>query len=168
MYFLPDRIFQTLSDITPAVLQEDGIKGLILDIDYTLAPKSVALPDEAVKAFIRSLKQQDVKLYIISNNHKNRVSLFAQALDLPYICNGFKPFPRSFRHAVQHMGLTCPQVAAVGDQIYTDVCGAHGAGLKAWMVLPMGSGRSVFYKLRRQFEKPFISRYYKNAGGSGR
>jgi HAD superfamily phosphatase (TIGR01668 family) len=165
---LPDRIFKKLSDITAAVLVEEGVKGLILDIDYTLAPKSMLLPEEAVKEFIENLKSAGVGLYIISNNHRNRVSRFAQALGLPYICNGLKPFPRSFLKAARRMGLEKSQVAAVGDQIYTDVFGAHAAGIRAFLILPGGMSRSFFYRLRGFFEKPFINRYYKNEGGRGR
>jgi HAD superfamily phosphatase (TIGR01668 family) len=161
---LPDIIFEKLSDITAEVLSENGIRGLILDIDYTLAPKSMPLPEETVIEFIRQLKEGGVSLYIISNNHKNRVSKFAQALGLPFICNGLKPFPHAFLRAVREMGLEKKQVAAVGDQIYTDVCGAHVAGVRAWLVLPAEAGKSLFYKLRNGLEKPFISRYYKNEG----
>jgi HAD superfamily phosphatase (TIGR01668 family) len=159
---LPDKIFKELSDITAEILSAEGIRGLILDIDYTLAPKSMSLPEDTVREFIEQLKSAGVVLYIISNNHRNRVSRFAQALGLPYISNGFKPFPRSFLRAVRAMGLERSEVAAVGDQIYTDICGAHLAGLKAWLLLPVGLKKSFLYRLRGGLEKPFISKYYKN------
>jgi HAD superfamily phosphatase (TIGR01668 family) len=164
MLLLPDKIFNALSDITADILTAEGIKGLILDIDYTLAPKYMPLPEDTVREFIEQLKSAGVRLYIVSNNSRDRVSRFAQVLGLPYISHGFKPFPRSFARAVRRMGLEKSEVAAVGDQIYTDVCGAHMAGLKAWLLLPTGPKKSFFYRLRGGLEKPFINRYYKNEG----
>ena len=164
MRFVPDRIFDRMDDITPDVLQTAHIRGLVLDIDYTLAPRDVPLPDDDTVRLIRRLRQAGVGLYILSNNHKGRVSLFAKALDVPFTCNSMKPFPGAFRRAVQAMGLTPGETAAVGDQIYTDVFGAHLAGLRAWMVRPVGQGTSVFYRIRRGLEQPFIRRYYRMGG----
>lgn len=171
MLFAPDKIIGRLGEITAESLREAGVRGLILDIDYTLAPKSAPLPEKEASEFIENLLQAEVKLYLISNNHRNRVARFAQALGLPYICNGFKPFPRSFLRAVREMGLERDEVVAVGDQIFTDVVGAHLAGLKAYLVLPGGMGgrgQSFFYRLRNLMEQPFIRGYYKRHGGGCR
>lgn len=159
LFLVPDRMFTDFSEITPALLRAENIRGLVIDIDYTLAPKSVGLPDDDVKRLIRALHDAGFGLCILSNNHRGRVSVFAQALGIPFICNGMKPFPYAFRRAVRLLGLSRGEVAAVGDQIYTDVFGAHASGLKAWMVLPKGSGSSAFYRFRRRLETPFVSRY---------
>ena len=37
----PDRLFSDYSGITPELLHEKGIKLLLCDLDYTLAPKAV-------------------------------------------------------------------------------------------------------------------------------
>lgn len=165
MRFVPDRIFDRMSDITPAVAAAAHIRGLVLDIDYTLAPRDVPLPDSGIIQCLGELNRAGVKLYIISNNHRGRVSRFAGALGIPFTCNGMKPFPGSFRRAVRHMDLLPHEVAAVGDQIYTDVFGAHLAGLQAWMVRPVGGSRSAFYRIRRGLEQPFIRRYYRAGRG---
>lgn len=161
MILIPDKIFDSINDISAQLLEKEGIKGLVLDIDYTLAPKSEPLPDDVVIEFIKNLKSAGIELYIISNNHKNRVSKFASAIDLKFICNGMKPFPRSFRKAAREMGLKAQEVAAVGDQIYTDIIGAHSAGMRAWLVTPNGVNKSLFNKLRRCFELPFVKSFYK-------
>jgi len=165
--FVPDRIFKDINEITPSLLASEGVTALVLDIDNTLAPRYVELPDEALKAWIEKLRRTNVKLYIISNNRTNRVTKFARALDVPYFCNGMKPFPRAFLRAVREMDIPREHVAAVGDQIYTDVCGAHLAGIKAWLVNPIDPHENILFKIRRQLEKPFLNRYYKKNGGKG-
>lgn len=162
MRLVPDKIISGIGDITPSMLISENVEGLVLDIDNTLAPRHVPLPDEALKRWIAGLAAAKVKLYIISNNRSVRVSKFAHALGLPFKCNGMKPFPRSFRFAVHEMGLKKESVVAVGDQIYTDVLGAHAAGIRAWLVMPIDPHEHPLTKIRRHFEKPFLERYYKD------
>lgn len=162
MRLVPDKILASVGDITPELLISEGVKGLVLDIDNTLAPRHVPMPDETIIKWIKAMKKAGTKLYIISNNRTNRVTKFAKALELPFLCNGMKPFPRSFRRAMREMGVDPKSVVAVGDQIYTDVLGAHTAGIRAWLVLPIDPHENPFTRLRRQFEKPFVKKYYKN------
>lgn len=157
MILVPDKRFLHISNITAELLTQESVRGLVLDIDYTLADKAAPLPDEEIRTFVRNLQQADIKLYILSNNHHNRVSRFARALGLPFRSNGLKPLPVAFSLAVKSMGLRKEEVVAVGDQIYTDVVGGHLAGLRVWMVAPYGGGgHSTFYRLRRRLEMPFI------------
>jgi HAD superfamily phosphatase (TIGR01668 family) len=158
--FIPDKIFNKLSEITADILKNEGIKGLVLDIDNTMAPRNVALPDELLINWITAIRKDGFKLFVISNNNHGRVSKFADALNLPFINNGMKPFPFSFKKAVMSMELKPNEVAAVGDQIFTDITGAHIAGLKAWLVMPVDIKETVSFKIRRHFEKPFIKKYY--------
>lgn len=168
MRFVPDRIFKTINEITPALLKKEGVEALVLDIDNTLAPRFVELPDDALKRWVSGLRGTGIKLYIISNNRTARVTRFAKALDLPFFCNGMKPFPRAFLRAVREMGVARERVAAVGDQIYTDVYGAHLAGIRAWLVNPIDPREHILVKIRRQLEKPFLNSYYKKNGGGGK
>jgi HAD superfamily phosphatase (TIGR01668 family) len=159
--FIPDKIFNTIREITVDIIIKEGIKGLVLDIDNTMAPKHVALPDDLLIEWINGIRKAGIKLFVISNNNHGRVSTFAKALDLPFINSGMKPFPFSFKKAMLAMKLKPNEVAAVGDQIYTDIWGAHAAGLMAWLVLPVDIKETLFFRIRRHFEKPFINKYYK-------
>lgn len=165
MCLLPDKIYETVAEITPSELQGCGVKGLILDIDNTLAPRHTAMPDDALMRWIKALRGAGVHMYVISNNRKGRVSMFAQAMGVPYIHMGMKPFPFAFFTAINRMGLKKNEVAAVGDQIYTDVCGAHWAGIRAFLVRPICGRESVTIGLRRLLEKPVLRLYERRHGG---
>lgn len=160
MRLVPDRIFDKISEINAELLKAEGIGGLILDIDNTMAPRHVELPDHTLRYWVGELKKAGVQLYILSNNHRNRVSRFAAEVNLPFICNGLKPFPFGFKRAAAAMGLRTDQVAAVGDQIFTDVLGAHTAGIRAWLVSPIDPDEGITVRMRRRFEKPAIRKYY--------
>lgn len=157
MLLVPDKLFLHIAGITAERLVREGVRGMILDIDYTLAARNSPLPDSEIREFVKNMQQADIGLFILSNNHHNRVSKFARALGLPYRANGLKPLPFAFSGAVHAMGLKKEEVVAVGDQVFTDVCGGHLAGLRVWMVAPYGGGgHSFFYRFRRRLEMPFI------------
>ena len=52
----PDVLFDSYRDITPAFLQSQGVTLLLTDLDYTLAPKAVRRPDDALRQWIDGLK----------------------------------------------------------------------------------------------------------------
>ena len=51
------------------------------------------------------------------------------------------------------------QVLFVGDQIFTDCLAAHRAGVDCYLVKPIKSKETFFFRLKRAFEKPFLSIY---------
>lgn len=161
---VPDKIFKDITKITPDILEEENIHALILDIDNTLASRNEKMPDRKIAEWVEKIKKTDVKLIIISNNHKNRVERISKALGLQFRCHGLKPFPHSFLWAAEKMGVRPNETAAVGDQIYTDICGARFAGVKAWLVIPIDTDEGILIRFRRFFEKPFIKKYYKESG----
>ncbi len=52
----PDILFDSYRDITPAFLQGQGVTLLLTDLDYTLAPKVVRRPDDALRQWIDGLE----------------------------------------------------------------------------------------------------------------
>ena len=46
---LPNRIFDRYQDVTPQYLRRKGVTLLLSDLDFTLAPKSVHRPDQALR-----------------------------------------------------------------------------------------------------------------------
>ena len=82
----PDRLFSDYSGITPELLHEKGIKLLLCDLDYTLAPKAVKTPPEGVKAWIDGLKAAGITVMILSNNRSGkRVNDFCRTLGIDYV-----------------------------------------------------------------------------------
>ena len=53
---VPDQLYADYTAITPQMLQSWGIRLLLCDLDYTLAPRSVARPDKQVLAWVQAMK----------------------------------------------------------------------------------------------------------------
>ena len=52
---VPARVFSSYAAVTPEYLADRGVRLLLSDLDFTLAPKSCPAPDEAVRAWIASM-----------------------------------------------------------------------------------------------------------------
>ena len=54
-YLIPDYVFETYGDVTPAFLESIGVRALLIDIDNTLAPYEQPTSDERHRAWFDAL-----------------------------------------------------------------------------------------------------------------
>ncbi len=160
MLFKITAAFRKASDITPQKLKELGIRGLILDLDNTLTTHDNPVPADGILEWLDCMKKNNIRLMIVSNNHPPRVKPFADMLGLDFVSEGRKPLTKGFREASQKMNLPKEQLAAVGDQIYTDVLGANLYGIKMLYVQPIEHEKTNFFKFKRKMEKPFLPKNF--------
>ena len=121
MILYPKAYLENVEQITIEFLQKNKIKALILDVDNTLIDYHRNLSKEVVK-WARELKQQGVKLYILSNtNHKEKVEEVAKALDIEYQNLAKKPLKSGFLKVEKILTEKPENIGVVGDQIFTDV-----------------------------------------------
>jgi len=161
---MPDRMLPGLLNLSVKKLTEWKIKGILLDVDNTMTSHGNPEPLEGVLEWSKEIRAAGIQLIIVSNNTRERVDAFAGLFGLPYISRGLKPLPFGFFRARKRMGLRRREVAAVGDQIFTDVLGAHLAGVKAILLTPVQPERSRSFRIRRHFEKGLIRRYHNRSG----
>ena len=158
MLFSITAAFGRVTDISPELLGKLGIKGLIIDIDNTLAGHNDPMPADGVEDWIGCMRDNGIRLILMSNNFYLRVKLFADLLGLDYVCESKKPFVRGYRIAAMKMGLPRHALAAVGDQVLTDVLGANLFRIKMLYTLPIGDPKSILFRIRKKLESPFIPR----------
>lgn len=163
--FEPDYVFRRVTKITPEFLWERGIKNLLLDVDNTLATQDNPVPAEGVTEWLKLMRDSGINLMIISNNHESRVKPFADLLGLPYSHFSTKPLPRGFVKCMKRLNSTRENTAVVGDQVLTDVAGAHFVGMTAILVLALGERGAFGFKLNRRISKPFIKKCTDRTGG---
>ncbi|MCU0518607.1 MAG: YqeG family HAD IIIA-type phosphatase [Oscillatoria sp. Prado101] len=134
----PDLVLgDSIMSLTPAILQEYQLKGLVLDVDETLVP----LRERSASAELRDWVEQIrplAALWLVSNNLSlTRISGIAESLNLPYILGAAKPSRRKLRQAVEAMNLPVGQVAMVGDRLFTDVLAGNRLGMFTILVEPV-------------------------------
>ena len=104
-------------------------------------------------------------MMIVSNNHRERVTPFADMLGLPFCHDAKKPLSKGINEALSKMKGTKKDTVIIGDQILTDGLAAHLRGMKILQVMPIEPEKTTFFKFKRRFEKPFIKKYLKKHGG---
>lgn len=157
--FIPDGHFPTYAALTPALLREAGVRVLLLDIDNTLAPYEVPVPDDALRAWFAALGEAGIRVAFVSNNNRARVELFNRDLGYPAYPRAGKPSRRSLRRALSDLGAVPSEAALLGDQIFTDVYAAKRLGLHAYTVPPIRDKRDPFTRFKRLLERPVYRAY---------
>ena len=155
-FFKPEIAYYEVYSLTPERLRELGIKAVLFDIDNTIAPYEVPTPTQRMKDYFASLDEAGIKCAFVSNNKGERVELFNKELGLFNVCDAKKPFAKGMRICIEHFGFDKSEVIAVGDQIFTDCMAAHAAGIKFVLVKPINDVETLFFKLKRLGEKPFV------------
>ena len=155
MLFRAKIALRSVCDITPQLLEKLGVCGLLLDIDNTLTTHDNPVPAAGVEAWVAGMQAAGISLCLVSNNHPPRVEPFAKRLGLDFVCEGKKPLTKGYREAVQKMGLSRKEVAAVGDQIFTDVLGARRCGFQSFCVEPVCGRDSLWHWTAYWLQNPF-------------
>lgn len=155
--FRIDIALKSILDLTPEILKENNIKGLLMDLDNTLTTHDNPRPADGVLDWIALMKETGIKMVIVSNNHFERVKPFAQMLGLEFVCEGKKPLSDGFNRAQKQMNIPFENLAVVGDQIYTDVLGANfKKSVKCIYVFPIELEKKGFLAFKRKIEGPFL------------
>ena len=157
----PKLYLSSIFEINVEELEEQGIKGLIFDIDNTLVPYDVLDPTAEIINFFEMLKEKGFKICLMSNNTEDRVMRFNKGLKLFAIHKSGKPRTRSFKRALELMELPKDQVAIVGDQIFTDVYGGNLVGVHTILVKPVSDKDEWITKIKRGLEQRVIRQYEK-------
>lgn len=150
----PDLILEgSILCLTPDVLQQHQIKGLVLDVDETLVPFKMTEASPALQQWIAQTKEI-VEMWLVSNNTSDtRIGNIARSLNLPYIYGAVKPSRRKLKQALAAMNLPVDQVAMVGDRLFTDVLVGNRLGMFTILVEPFANpGEAVRSHPIRNFE----------------
>jgi uncharacterized protein len=139
----------TLFALTPELLQRHGLKGLVLDVDETIVPRSIKQLSDEVLPWIMAAKAVTPQIWLVSNNPSvSRIERIGKILNTPYIARAGKPSRYHLRRAVEAMGLQPEQVGMVGDRLFTDVLAGNRLGMFTVLVQPMPSPETMGQKYR--------------------
>lgn len=111
---------------------------------------------------MQNLKNEGIKFCILSNSNKqDKVSKVASEIDVPYFYFGKKPLKFGFNKARRKLDLNSKNIAAVGDQIMTDVIGANRCKMFSILVKPIKEKDIFITKIKRPIENFIIKSYLK-------
>ena len=153
---LPNIILDAVTQITPQMLQERGVRFLMMDFDNTIVPYTSNIPTGEMLMWLEMMKQSDIALCVVSNSKRPRVVEFCRKYGLDCITHSKKPFQKGISEAKHKYDLRPSDAALVGDQIFTDVLGANCGGMTSILVKAIDN-HNIWLKLRHVAELPFIA-----------
>ena len=156
--FWPERVAKNAFAIPYEQLYEEGIRGIVFDIDNTLTlPDAPA--DEACRELFRRLGDIGLKACIVSNNRGPRVKSFAADVGADFVPKALKPRRYGYRRAMELMGTVPENTVSVGDQLFTDIWGANRIGMHSILTKPLVFLDEPQIMLKRLVEAPFLYLY---------
>ncbi len=158
--FVPDIYKQSIYDINYKDLKKRGITCLLFDLDNTLVPYNVDIPTKQVEELFNTLVNKDFKVIIISNSNKKRLTPFKDKLNVDVAYSSYKPFKKKYKKIQKIYNLKATQIAAIGDQLITDIFGANRMGFTSILVNSISPNETLPTKINRFFEK-FILKNFK-------
>ena len=120
--YFPTKYVDNILDITSGELIENGIKGVILDLDNTIIDKKgIEVPD--FEKWKDKILKNGIKIVIVTNNFlKKRIEKVTNKYNLEYILFARKPNIKALVKAKEMMEIkNSENIAVIGDQVFTDV-----------------------------------------------
>lgn len=159
--FLPDIYQKSVYAIDYENLKNAGIKIVLFDLDNTIAPVISDAPSKKMKELFEEIKSIGIRPIILSNSNKKRVEPFKDGLFVDAACSSRKPLKRKYKKILDVYNVKPSEVAAVGDQILTDVLGANRMGITSILINPISAVDLRFTKVNRFFENIILKHYTK-------
>lgn len=134
----PDKYFSRISHIdVRRDLLSCGFSRALLDIDNTILARDTRTVPRDVGLWLARARNAGIRFCLVSNSWQDDVFGIAAELDLPIVVRSMKPLPQGYLLGMRKLGSRRSDTVMVGDQIATDVLGAHLVGMKAYMVQPL-------------------------------
>lgn len=152
--FLPNFKVNVVNELTPAVLNEIGVKTILLDVDSTLKRYDTDLLEDWVIEWLDSLKVAGIEVCLLSNGKEKRISKIANQYHLQYEAMAMKPLPFGCWRVMKRNGWNRKTTAMVGDQLMADVAAGKFAGIKTIHVTPIHpEDEPLFTRVKRPLER---------------
>ena len=150
----PDRYFSRLSHVD---IERDllalGFRFVLLDIDNTILTRDTHEVPRDAGFWLAKARDAGIAFCLVSNNWHEGVYQLANRLSLPIVAKAVKPLPPAFLMALSKIGATRNATVVIGDQLVTDVLGAHFLGMKAYLLAPLVEQDLPHTLLLRNFER---------------
>ena len=156
---VPDWVFNAFYEVTPDFLKENNIKALLCDVDNTLSPYEHPTPSEKVRSWIEGMRENGIKIALVSNNHEDRITKYNEEMNLVAFYDAKKPSRKAYYKAAEELSVAIFDCAVLGDQLLTDCWSARRLGIKAIIVPPINDKKDLFHRFKRLIEVPFMCAY---------
>ena len=151
--FVPDIYQKSIYYINYDKLYKKGIRLLLFDLDNTITPSYVNKPTKRLKKLFDELRDKGFKVIIMSNSPKHRIEPFKTYLNVDACAFSLNPRKNKYERIMEKFKYKHTEVAAVGDQLLTDIYGANKLDLTSILVNPLTDHDFTITLINRIIEK---------------
>jgi uncharacterized protein len=159
MLFQPTRLVRRVSEIDLAWLQQRQIRGIVSDLDNTLAVWHEDQIEADILDWLSALKIAKISVCLCSNTRNyRRLQQIAERLGVFFVPgNAGKPGTRGVLTALELLTVLPNEAAMIGDQLFTDVIAGNRLGLTTILVNPLSEKEFIGTTLiSRRLEPIFL------------
>lgn len=158
---MPQYRYHRITDVKIEDLRSIGIKGLIIDVDNTIAYDCEERFIEGVPEWLEEMRGEGIKMIILSNALPSRAKAISKMTGIEALGLSSKPLPHGYLRAIKKLGLKKNEVAVIGDQLITDIRGGNICNIVTIFVDPARKEeRNVkIFESRRRKEKPVLEEF---------
>lgn len=151
--YVPDIYQKSIYSIDYQKLLNRGIKCILIDLDNTLVAPSIKSPNKKLKELFQELKEMGFRVIIFSNASSRRLKPFKEELEVDTIYLAFKPSSKKYYYVLSEYHYNESEVAIIGDQLLTDICGGNKVGITTILVNQVSPHDSFITRLNRRRER---------------
>lgn len=161
-FLYPKEYLSSVYEITAEKLHEMNIDTLIFDIDNTLVPYWIKVPDDKLINYFNELRMGGIKLGVLSNSKEKRSRVFCGEVNIPYVYRAKKPMTTGFERIMDKLDSKAENTMIIGDQIFTDVWCGNRAGAYSVLVKQVDEKDEWITWTKRGIEKIVVRAYLRS------
>ncbi len=162
----PFRIAPSVTAISLEGLKQEGVRGIIADLDNTLVGWKLLEPAPEVARWVRDAIAAGFAVAIVSNNERAWVRSVAADLGIvTFVHTALKPLPFGIFRAVKRLRVRRSETIVIGDQLFADVIAAKLLGIRAILTEPIVTKEHRMMNFVRRLERYMLKGA--NPGDSG-
>ena len=155
--YKPTYYYKDIFSINYDLLKKNNIKYLLFDIDNTIGDNFKKNPSKEDIALFEKL-HKSFYIILISNALPFRVKRYAKLLNIKeYYYLATKPISIVYNKILKKYDKN--MIAAIGDQLYTDIKGANKVDITSILVDKISNKEAIITKINRIKENRLIEKY---------
>lgn len=159
-WLIPDQKITSLDQCDLTYWKAKGIQLIVVDFDQTLVDPKTHQVSEKVIQWLNRCQQVGIQVQVASNNHPHVLKDTCESLKLKYQGHAKKPFPFIYWKLLKEYDRD--QILCIGDQLLSDILGAHLMKIKAIYCEPVSHKDLIYTKLNRKLEAFIFKKMEKN------
>ena len=135
MFIKPDYNLDNIYEIDFEELQNQGIKGLLFDLDSTVMVSKSGKYLEETKKWLEDAQKLFAIAVVTNNKNPKYLEQVKSVSFFPVYSDAKKPDPSVIQQALQDLNLDEQEAAFVGDRPLTDILGGKKAKVKCTILV---------------------------------